>query len=296
MTEKLIITVAPTDGFTYSSRDFPAIPETLQQIVDATADAYEVGASIAHLHGPWSAPQGGQPTLDIPAWREMARMLRARCPGMIIQFGVAGGPLQQREQLLQGQGDEHPDMMSVCLTEHDYNFAGKELYIMHTRPELMEYCKLCSANRVKPEFEVFHIGAYYNLRFITEHGAVPPPKPHWLTFFVGSTGGVWTPPTIDELHYRLRYLPPDSLWQICPRAGVKGTMNSERYLQLLVEGMLLGGHVRVGVEDNPYYDDATKAVSSAQLVERVVKIAGLLGREVATPGEARQILGMEARA
>lgn len=293
MSDKLIITVSSTDGFTYTSEDFPAIPSTLAGIAQATKEAYDAGASVAHLHGPWSVPvQGGRPTLDVDAWREMARLVREVCPDMIVQFGVAGGPLEERVQLLESRGVEHPDMMSVCLTEHDYNFGGKEMYIMHTRPELMDYCKVCAANSVKPEFEVFHIGAFYNLQFILEHGEVPPPAPHWLTFFIGSTGGVWTPPTLDELDYRLRHIPDDCLWQVCARGGLKGTMSNRQYLDLTIAGMLRGGHVRVGVEDNPHYDDTRKAVSSAELVERVVDIAKAIGRDVATPSEAREILGL----
>jgi 3-keto-5-aminohexanoate cleavage enzyme len=293
MSDKLIITVAPTDGFTYSTSDFPAIPDSVEKIAQAAGEAYDAGAAIAHLHGPWNAPQGGVPTLDADGWARMGRLVRERCPDAIVQFGVAGAPIAQRALQLEADLPERPDMMSVCLTEHDYNFAGKEIYIMHTRPELVEYAQVCERAGVKPEFEVFHIGAYYNLRYIDEHSDGALPKPHWLTQFIGSTGGVWTPHTMDELDYRIRHMPDDCLWQVCPRSGVKGAMSATRYWEFIAESILRGGHVRVGVEDNPYIADGEKASSSAQYVERVVKIAEALGREVASPAEARQILGME---
>lgn len=292
MSDKLIITVAPTDGFTYSSADFPAVPDTVEDIARETGRAYDAGAAIAHLHGPWNAPQGGVPSLDTEGWAKMGRLVRERCPDVVVQFGVAGAPLKQRATHLQADLPERPDMLSVCLTEHDYNFAGKEIYIMHTRPELVEYAHLCRQSDVKPEFEVFHIGAYYNLQFIDEASDGALPKPHWLTQFIGSTGGVWTPHTFDELDYRLRHLPENCLWQVCPRSGVKGAMTATRYWEFITLGILHGGHVRVGVEDNPYISDGVKASSSAEYVERVVKIAEALGRDVASPEEARQILGM----
>ncbi len=294
MNDICIVTVSPTDGFSYSADEFPIFPTTLDGIAKASAAAYDAGASVAHLHGPWSYPQGGTPTIDVDQWRQMGRLVREAAPGMIVQFGIAGGPLEQRRELMRGQGAEHPDMMSVCLTEHDYNFAGKEMYIMHTRPELIDYARLCAQTGVKPEFEVFHIGAYYNLRFTIEHGDVAPEPPHWLTMFIGSTGGVWTPSTSDEIDYRIRHMPPDCVWQVCPRGGIKGTMSVREYDALLLQGLLKGGHVRIGPEDNPYIRDGVPARSSAELVEKVVKMVEMTGRTVATPAQAREIIGLPA--
>lgn len=295
--EKLIITVCSTDGTLNTQETYPAIPSTLQEIAQTTIDAYNAGASIAHLHGPWVAPHGGHSLIpDSDAWGRMARLVREGAPDMIIQFGIAGAPLDQRIPQLQAEGLEHPDMMSVCLTCHDYNFGGREIYITHTRDELAEYCRVCADNNVKPEFEIFHVGGYWNLKFLIENADVPPAKPYWLTQFIGSTGGVWTPPTIEELDHRLRYLPEDSLWTIVPRADIKGDMTNEQYLALVTQAIALGGHVRIGVEDNPWFLPGVKAESNAQLVERVVRIAEALGRQVASPDEARQIIGLPARA
>ncbi|HEY2796156.1 MAG TPA: 3-keto-5-aminohexanoate cleavage protein, partial [Micromonosporaceae bacterium] len=287
---------SPTDGFSYSSVEYPIFPNTLEEIAKASAESYQAGASVAHLHGPWSYPQGGSPTIEVEQWREMGRLVRQSAPGMIVQFGVAGGPLEQRRQLMTSPGDAHPDMMSVCLTEHDYNFNGKEMYIMHTRPELIDYARLCTEANVKPEFEVFHIGAYYNLLYTLEHGDVLPPAPHWLTMFIGSTGGVWTPGTPDEIEYRIRHLPPNCIWQVCPRGGMKGTMTVKEYDALIIEALLRGGHVRIGPEDNPFIRDGEKARSTAELVDKVVKMVEMVGRTVATPAEAREIIGLPADA
>ena len=291
--DKLIITVAPTDGVLYKPSEFPCVPVTLEEIVETVAESYKAGAAIAHLHGPWRIPEGGQPVIDVEGWHEMARLVRQRCPGMIIQFGVAGAPLEDRIRLIQGDPSEKPEMMAVCLTPHDYNFWGKDFYIMHTRPELEAYLRVCAEEKVKPAFEVFHYGAFWNLEWLRRASRSYLHKPLWLTMFMGSTGSVWSPPTVSELEERLRYMPEGSLWEVAPRAAARGTVDAAMYMGLVMHAIAAGGHVRIGVEDNPYYAEGVIAASNAQLVDRVAQIARLVGREVATPDEARRMLGLE---
>src|SRR5687768_1535250 len=106
--EKLIITVCPTDGTLNTQEKFPAIPRTLEEIAKAAAEAHDAGAAIAHLHGPWVAPHGSHSIIpDTAAWGRMAELTRELAPEMIIQFGIAGAPLEQRIPQLEAAGKAH---------------------------------------------------------------------------------------------------------------------------------------------------------------------------------------------
>lgn len=289
--EKVIITCSVTGSFAHQDRgDQFAVPTTLEQIADAAFGAYQSGAAVIHVHGPARADQGGGTRLDEEASRKMNLLIRERCGDAILQFGLAGIPLEQRRTLIENP-EGRPDMMSVCLTEHDYNFDGLELNFMHPRAEIEEYARLCKAHGVKPEFEVFHLGALYNLEWLEKKGLVE--KPYWLSLFFSPKGGVWTPPTVDEVSHRVRYLPPGVVFQACAWAGMRGTADASAQARVLTTCMLLGGHVRVGLEDHERcWWNGQPARSNAELVARIARIANELGRSVATAAEARAMMGL----
>ncbi len=139
---------------------------------------------------------------------------------------------------------------------------------------------------MKLDIECFQVGAFWNLEHIRAQGGLIDPV--WVTLMLGWGGGGWTPPTIDSVLYLQRHLPPGVCWNtsiIDPGSAWK----------LIPTIIALGGHVRVGWEDNPYLPDGSLAASNAELVETVVQIAERLGREVATPAETREILGLGTR-
>jgi len=114
------------------------------------------------------------------------------------------------------------------------------------------------------------------------------PKPYWLELLFGTPGGTWSPPTVEEIGHRIDQLPPDSVYAVAAR-GTAGPLGQTRMLTFVI---IKGGHVRLGAQDMAYYTDGVPAKSSAQLVERIVRIATELGREIATPDDARRILGL----
>ena len=261
--EKLIVTVTPNPSWIHP--EFENYPKTPEEIADCVYKCYKAGASIAHIHAP-----GKQ--------RETIRRIRDKCD-IIIQVGLSGEPLGQRKPIL----EEKPDMMSIILTHHDEQFAREAFNILHTKSELEEYSKLCLEHNVKPEFEVWHLGAIWNLMYLEKKKLIT--KPYFLSVFFGWPGGSWTPPTADELLHRVNHLPAGSLYTT--------SVMEESQLDLLLMTILLGGHVRVGTEDYPYIHDHQPVKDNYELVSQIVELSGKVGREVATPEEARRAIGLD---
>ena len=131
--------------------------------------------------------------------------------------------------------------------------------------------------------ETFQYGSIWNAQELIGKGLLKTPV--WTTFMLGWRGGTWTPPTVKALQYMHDHLPERFIYNT-------SVMDPPMHWQLLAMAIVLGGHVRVGMEDNPYLETGEYATSNAQLVEKIVRIAGELGREIATPDEARKMLGM----
>jgi 3-keto-5-aminohexanoate cleavage enzyme len=284
--EKLIIYAAL--GYPRET-DIPAIPRSWDELIDSAVAAREAGASIVHFHGPHDA--NGRIIPD--GWGRLAEGIRKRCD-VLIDFGQAGAPLDQRKQLLRLGAAGRPDFMAVSLTGHDYRRHSEErgyfdVYYEHPRSELEDYARSLSEAEVKPAWEVWHLGGIWNFNYLMELGLIA--KPYWLNLFFGTPGGVWSPPTIAEINHRIANLPPDAHYLIAPR-GTAGPMGQTRMLTLAV---LQGGHVRLGTQDIPYYADRVPAKSNAQIVARMARIAVELGRDIATPDDARRILSLPAR-
>lgn len=288
--EKLIITVTTDASMSYPRN--PYNPRSVEEHATEFIRCVEAGASICHLHGPFTPDKDYQPDgtkladLDLPGWQRLKELILEKC-NPIIQYGIANGRFPQRVELMK----QKPDMMSVCFNAHDETFQPDpdyepiEMYALHTRDELAKYCKLTDKYGIKPEVESFHYGAIWNALRMIELGLLKTPV--WTTFFLGWPGGCWTPPTCKALIYMHDHLPPNFNYSV-------SVMDPKAHWQILTQSILLGGHVRVGMEDNPYLDDkGTLAKSNAELVEKIVRIARELGREIASPEEARRIIGLK---
>jgi 3-keto-5-aminohexanoate cleavage enzyme len=203
----------------------------------------------------------------------------------IMQYGVASARIEEKIELMK----LGPDMMAVAFNAHDEYFQNngpdyppKRMMAIHPVEELLEYAKAAEEHKVKLEVECFQTGAFWNLEFVRKHGYL---KEAYTTLFIGWPGGTWTPPTERALQYFVDNLPANCIWNV-------SVMNPEKQWPILALAVALGGHVRVGYEDNPYIAPGEFAKNNAILVERMIGIARSLGREIATPDEARQILGL----
>jgi 3-keto-5-aminohexanoate cleavage enzyme len=291
--DKLIITVTCDSTMSYPRNPNNPTPHGLQAVADEYIRSVNAGASICHLHGPYTVDEKIQPDgtklsdLDIPGWARFREMILERCDP-VIQYGIANGRFPQRKELMK----QRPDMMSICFNAHDECFDNEpgyppvELYGLHNREELTEYCKVTAQHGVKPEVEAFHYGGIWNAQRLVDQGLLATPV--WTTFFLGWKGGCWTPPTPKALMFMHDHKPEKFVYSV-------SVMDPPTHWQVLTTSILLGGHVRVGMEDNPYLSPGVLAKSNAELVEKIVRIARELGREIASPAEARAMTGLPRR-
>jgi 3-keto-5-aminohexanoate cleavage enzyme len=265
--------------------------------VDAIADEYiravDAGASIVHHHGIHYLEQEMQADgrrlsrIDFDGWKRLTEKIRAACNPM-VQFGIASARLEEKIRLM----ELAPEMMSYAFNAHDEYFRpdpaypANEMYAVHPRDELETFCGAALEHAVKTEVECFHTGAFWNLEFIRSRHLLEDPV--WATLFLGWQGGAWTPPTHDALLYLVEHLPPRTNWNV----SVMDPMQWRLHALVIA----VGGHVRVGWEDNPYLPDGALAGTNAELVEVAVRMAETVGREVATPDEAREIAGVSKTA
>jgi 3-keto-5-aminohexanoate cleavage enzyme len=156
------------------------------------------------------------------------------------------------------------------------------MFAIHPQEELVAYAEAGEKYGVKIEVECFHTGAFWNLEFVRRKGLL---KNAYTTLFLGWPGGTWTPPTEKALVYFVDHLPKNCVWNV-------SVMNPEKQWDLLAVAVALGGHVRVGYEDNPYLRPGEIAANNAVLVERMVAMARAIGRDVASAEEARAIIGL----
>jgi 3-keto-5-aminohexanoate cleavage enzyme len=287
--DKLIITVTVDSTMSYPGNpNMPPI-EDLDTIADEYIRAVGAGATIVHHHGihhleaEMQADGRRLSRIDFEGWKLLTEKIRSACDP-IVQFGIASARLEEKIRLMELK----PEMMSYAFNVHDEYFRpdpafpANEMYALHPRDELEEFCRAALANGVKPEIECFYTGAFWNLEYI--RGLELLEDPIWATLFLGWQGGAWTPPTHDALLYLVNHLPPRVRWNVSVMDPMQWRIHA------LVIAM--GGHVRVGWEDNPYLPDGTLAQTNAELVEVVVKMAEAVGREIANPGEARLISGV----
>ena len=263
--------------------------EDLDTIAGEYIRAVAAGASIVHHHGihylehEMQADGRRLSRIDFDGWKLLTEKIRDACDP-IVQFGIASARLEEKFRLM----ELRPEMMSYAFNVHDEYFRpdpafpANEMYALHPRDELEEFCRGALEHGVKTEVECFYTGAFWNLEFIRRQGHL---KQAYTTLFLGWPGGTWTPPTEKALIYMVDHLPPNCVWNV-------SVMNPQKQWDLLSLAVSLGGHVRVGYEDNPYMAPGELAKNNAVLVERMVRIAQNLGRDIATPKEARKIIGL----
>jgi 3-keto-5-aminohexanoate cleavage enzyme len=271
--DKLIITVAPV-GAEATRRDNANLPLTPAEIAAEAARCEAAGAAIIHLHVRDAA---GNATQDKEIFRQTIEFIKKRT-SLIIQTSTGGAARMTAEERLQPV-ELRPEM--ATLTTGTVNF-GDEIFA-NPQPVVEKFARAFAAYGVKPEIEVFEAGMINNALALVKKGLLS--LPLHFDFVMGVPGGI--PGEPRHLLHLVESLPPGCTW------SVAGIGRSE--LPLAVMAILLGGHVRVGFEDNVFYAKGVPAASNAQLVERIVRLAGELGRPVATAAEARAILGLAGK-
>jgi 3-keto-5-aminohexanoate cleavage enzyme len=278
---KLIITAAVTGGEPVSREMTPYVPCSPEEIVEETVRCWEAGASIVHLHA--KEPGTGRPAPDPnPLLKQYIEMIRDRCD-IILNVTTGGGRRATAEKLDEmirerchlGQEISSMNMGSVnsWVRPHRGTF-------MNQVPTITKWAGYMREAGVKPELEIYDTGMINTAKMLAEEGVFEEPV-HIQFVMIGKTG---FSPTPRALLYCLDEKPEGWTWSVCALG--------RHELPMGAVAMTLGGHVRVGFEDNIYIRRGELAKSNAQLVERIVTIAEALNIEVATPDEARGILDL----
>ncbi len=276
--DRVIITVAQTGAITNKSLN-PAVPEQPAEIAESAYQCFNEGAAICHVHA--RDPQG-QNTSEVAIYREIHQRIREKCD-LIIQDSTGGGPnLSQQERI--NCLDAGPEMASLNMgTLMRVSGPYKGVAWSNLPEEIDWYVEQMTQRGIKPEMEVYSHAMLQEVRRLIAQGKVSPP--YYINIVLGMRYQGAEPATPQTLVSIAGQLPPESIFNT---TGVGSAQTS-----LAALGMILGGCVRVGLEDNIYYRKGELAQSNAQLVARVARIARELGKEPATPDEARRILGLQ---
>jgi 3-keto-5-aminohexanoate cleavage enzyme len=275
---KVIVTAALNGAFVTKDVN-PGVPEQPDEIARAARECHDAGAAIVHIH---ARDERGRPCGTREKFAEILDAVRAACPGVIINFSTGGGTdlsIEERVSCL----DAEPEMASLnmgTLMRQSGPNAGQPFLNMSA--DIEGWAARMKALRIKPEMECYAQSMYRDVRNLIAKDLVEPP--YYVNFVLGMKhqGAVEASP--EQLVSMLQFLPEAAYFNVTAAGAAQ--------LPLTTMGMVLGGAVRVGLEDNVYYRKGEPARSNAQLVERAVRIARELTLEPTTPDEARAILGI----
>ena len=298
---KFIVTTAIT-GSIHTPTMSSSLPITPDEISEEAIRACEAGAAVVHIHA--RDPQTGQPSADPDLFGEILSKIKNAC-NVVICTTTGGGFGQTTEQRVRVVNTYSPELASLNagsmnfalfpvlerIKEFKYDWEPQFLEMSedhifpNTFKTLKEFSQYFAEQNTKPEFEVYDAGMLNNIAFLVSRGYVQ--KPIYLQFVLGILGGMQA--TINNLvflHNSAReLLGNDFQWSVCA-AG-------KHQFRMCNASLLMGGHTRVGLEDNLYLEKGRMAQSNSQQVEKIIRIAGEHGIEPATPDEAREILGLK---
>jgi 3-keto-5-aminohexanoate cleavage enzyme len=287
--DRTIISVAATGSLTTREQN-PNIPYSPEEIAESTIESYKSGAAIVHLHV--RDPLSGKPVQEIELFKKTIRMIREQCD-IVINTSTGGGPgmsFKERIAIIPGlSSDEElkPEMASLNAGSVNFGILSRKqrafvLDAVQQNPwsELLNFADTMKRHGVKPEIEIYEAGMINNAKVLYEIGALKGPL--HFQFVLGVLGGMQA--SVDNLVFLKNSIPPESTWSLC-------TVGLDIF-SLGAVAIASGGNVRVGFEDCVHISKGILAESNAQMVQKIVRLSREMGREVATPDEARRILNL----
>ncbi|MCC6996199.1 MAG: 3-keto-5-aminohexanoate cleavage protein [Deltaproteobacteria bacterium] len=280
MKDKVIVSCALTGAVT-TKKHCPAIPYTPVEIADEAKRAYDAGAAVCHIH---AREDNGMPTWSVDTFRAIKAETEKRCP-VLINFSTGGaGPMENRVQhVLQLK----PHIAALNMGSMNYakwrsdkkEFAFNFLFA-NTFQDIIAFATAMKEAGAKPELECFDTGHAASAEPLIDMGLLS--APYHFSFIMGVLGGIKA--TARHLAFQASNVPANSRWKVI---GI-----SRDQWMLLMAALPMGGDVRVGLEDNFYLPNGEMAKSNGELVAKAVELVKLVGREPATPDEAKQLLGI----
>jgi len=300
MKEKVIITAAIT-GSIHTPTMSAYLPITPQQIVDEAVRAYEAGAAVCHIHT--RNPETGRPVSDVNLMKDVITNIKSRC-NMVICITTGGGLGMTTEERVAPVGLYKPELASFNAGSvnfalfhtipkyNEWKFEWETQYLgftedfifSNTFKSMRQYCAKFNETDTKPEFEVYDSGMVNNLAFMIQSGYVK--KPVYMQFVMGVLGGIT--PSSENLLFLVDYAR-----RLIGDFEFSVAVAGRAQFPICTQSLLIGGHTRVGLEDNLYLEKGRMAKSNAEQVAKIVRIARELGIDPATPDEARKILGLK---
>lgn len=272
--KKTILSVATTGGV-QGKESNPNLPEQPSEVVEDVVRCEEAGATIVHLH---ARNEAGENTKNIEYYQELRDRISEQCDDILVNFTTGGRHFSRSERIQPiVKTNPTPDIATVDLGPIN---LGSDVTAENPLEQSIEFAQTMVDNDVKPELEVFNPGHFTEAFELIDRGILS--EPYWFTLILGMQTG--TLPHPRNLLNLVANLPDDAEWQ-CLAVG-------KHQLPLTTMAITLGGHVRVGMEDNIHFRRGELAKSNAQLVQRTATIAEKLERPVTTTDETRDILGI----
>jgi len=271
---KVIVTAALTGAF-HGKEASPNLPERPDEIITQALACREAGAAIVHVH---ARDKQGKSTMALDIFREIHEGIK-KSSDLIVQLSTGGGITLTMEERIAPLSLK-PEMASLNTFLVVFRTDDEELPAIYTRSEIEQTARRAQEMGVKPELAVLNFTCLIEIENLIAKGLVD--KPYYLDIGLNSPAQGTLRGTPQNLMALVDRLPAGAIFT--------ASAHGEAQLPLTTMGMLLGGHARVGLEDNIYYTPGRLAKSNAELVARTVRIARELNLEVATPEEAREIL------
>jgi len=277
MKRKFILNFTPT-GLIPTKEMTPKVPLSPAEIAEQVLEVAALGVNMVHLHA--REPKTGLPTYKKEIYAEIISSIRRKNRDLVIGVSTSGRhffEFEKRSDVLDLKGDLKPDFGSLTLSSLNFN---KEVSI--NSPEMIQaLARKMVENDIKPELEAFDVGMINYAKYLIRKGRIKPP--YYFNLILGNIACAQA--DLLNLGLMTRELPEDSIWS----AG--GVGNAQ--LKMNVMSLLAGGGVRVGLEDNIWYDEErTRLATNRELVERTLLVAKALGQTPYTNLEARQVLGV----
>ena len=271
---KVILTVAPTGAWP-TKKETPYVPLQPREIADEIYACWKAGASIAHIH---VRDDEDKSSMSFEKFEETVRYIRETDCDIVINLTTSGQLGLDDEARMKHVIELKPDIASYDCGSMNWMHSS----VFENSPRFLEKLGLAmQESNVKPEIEIFDAGMIYNALYYLKKGILKAPL--HFQFVLGAAGGMDA--TVENLVFLKSLLPENCTW------GALGI--GKGHLPIMYAALALGGHVRVGMEDNVFYSKGVLAKSNVEFVERTKRIVKELNKEIASPDEARQILGLK---
>jgi 3-keto-5-aminohexanoate cleavage enzyme len=266
-------------------------PSDIERVIEEGVKAAEAGAAILHHHLIYKKREPGRLNeLDFGPSVEILESLKEKTDA-ILQLGITTATNESRMAVAKAASVE---MFSITLADNDH-YGRSYPTIFRDREDMEQLARFCLDNGIVPEWEIFHSGAAWNLHYLIKKGLAKPP--YFINLTMYPEGSSWSPRTFAEMDHRVTMLPENSIWHLIAFAKseterVFEPITSIDHVRLMTYALLKGGHVRTGKEERPERRPGIPTQWNAELVTEIADISQRLERPIATPDEARRLLGI----